>query len=149
MKLVIGAALAALALAVTPAVAQQTAPAAVPASRCAAIPAAPTLPDGANARESAMTQGNRTYTEWGEQTNSVLACRRAEAEELTAASVAARNHAETRVQEFNAGVRGQCTVIRQWLGEVTEYNRRNGQEPPAALPADHPCNTLQPAPAQQ
>lgn len=142
MKLVIGAAFAALALAATAAMAQtppaQT-PAAIPPSRCVAIPAAPTFPDGARARNQAvMQQGNAAYEAWGRQTQEVLACRQTEARELRTQAETARLHAEARVQEFNRAVAGQCDVVRAWRAEVAEYNERQGQETPPIPPGD-PC----------
>ncbi len=142
MKLVIGAAVAALALAALPALAQT--PAAVPPSRCAAIPAAPTLPDGARARNlAAMQAGNAAYEAWGQAMTPVMTCRQAEARETRAAAEAARAIAEARVAEFNRGVALQCDVVRAWRVEVTEYNRRQGEEPPP-IPPNDPCG---PAPA--
>lgn len=140
MKLVMAAA-AAIVLTTTAAFAQPSPPAtpALPAapaaptapatpSRCPAFPAEPTLPDGATARNmNEMNRGNETYQAWGTAMQSVLECRRAEAQELRTAAQAAMALAEVRVQEFNGAVARLTAVGTAWQAEAEEFNTRRGR----------------------
>lgn len=93
----------------------------IPASRCPDFPPNPTLPDGATARNSReMQAGETAYQAWGQQMQSVLDCRRAEAEELL---IQARTH-EARVREFNDAVSRLNSVGQAWQAEAAEYNGR-------------------------
>lgn len=131
MKIAFAAALAALTLTTAGAAFAQaptTAPAAaaptVPASRCAAFPAEPTLPDGATARNSrTMQEGDATYQAWGLAMQTVLECRRVEAEELR---VQALTH-EARVSEYNAAASRLNAVGQAWVAEAAEYNARTNR----------------------
>ncbi len=131
MKVVVGAVAALMMLAAT--AAAQTPPPATPAaapppaSRCPAVPAAPTLPDGASANARAMDQGNTTYQTWGTSLQTVLECRRGEVTELRAAAEAALAHAAARVAEYNAGAAELNTVTTAWQADVTEFNARTGR----------------------
>ncbi len=128
MKIAFAAALAALTLTTAGAAFAQaptTAPAAaapaVPASRCAAFPAEPTLPDGATARNSrTMQEGDAAYQAWGLAMQTVLECRRVEAEELR---IQALTH-EARVNEYNAAASRLNAVGQAWVAEAAEYNAR-------------------------
>lgn len=129
MKIAFAAALAALTLttagaafAQAPTAPAATAPApAVPASRCPGFPAEPTLPDGATARNSrTMQEGDAAYQTWGQAMQTVLECRRAEAEELR---IQALTH-EARVTEYNAGASRLNAVGQAWIAEAAEYNAR-------------------------
>ncbi|MGE3143834.1 MAG: hypothetical protein AB7L65_10985 [Hyphomonadaceae bacterium] len=136
MKVLVGAAIAAFlmsspVMAQTPAAgdANATTPAApaaapvIPPSRCPPLPAEPTLPEGASANAQRMQSGDRAYQSWGHTMQSVLECRRVEAEELL---VYARQH-EARVSEYNAAVSHLNSVGANWQAQVTAYNERNGR----------------------
>jgi hypothetical protein len=115
MKLVLGAAVAALLL-VSPALAQSdTAPA---SSSCGAIAPPPDLPDGAGANYEEMETANARYTEWAASNRQVLECRRAEVEALRARYEALR-------VEFNAGAEQARATQTSWEAEVAEFNARN------------------------
>lgn len=132
MKIAFAAALAALTLTTagaafaqaptTPPVAAPT----IPGSRCPGFPPEPTLPDGATARNSrTMQEGDATYQTWGQAMQTVLECRRVEAEELR---VAALTH-ETRVQEYNAAASRLNAIGQAWIAEAAEYNARTQPRP--------------------
>ncbi|MGE0830137.1 MAG: hypothetical protein AB7O04_12410 [Hyphomonadaceae bacterium] len=126
MKFVLGAAIAAMALAGA-AMAQTTTTPTVPASRCPAFPAEPQLPDGATTRSATvMNRGAEAYEQWGREMLPVLQCRQQEARDLRAAYEAAHTNAEARITEFNAAVERQRAVCRAWMEEVGEFNDRNG-----------------------
>jgi hypothetical protein len=118
MKMLVGAAFAALMLA-TPAVAQTdpAASAAVNATSCGALAAPPTLPDGATADREAMEAGNTAFTAWAEANRAVLACRRAEVEALQARFQALRAEYNTGAEQLNA-------TNTAWQADVTEFNER-------------------------
>lgn len=127
MKKLLTAVVAALACA-TVASAQTPPPAApavqIPASRCPAFPASPTLPDGAAARNSReMQAGDALYQEWARATQAVLECRRVEADELR---IQAMTH-EARVTEYNEAASRLNSVGQAWVAEATEYNARRNQ----------------------
>lgn len=119
MKILLGAAVAALLLA-TPAVAQDTtAPAAADAtSSCAALAAPPTFPDGATAQFDDMEQGNLAYRSWAQSNRTILECRLAEVEAAQARYQALR-------QTYNAGAEQLRTVTTAWEADVAEFNERN------------------------
>lgn len=126
MKVIVGAAVAAL-LWVGTAAAQDTqtpAPTTPPAppavSTCAALPAAPTLPDGAAATAPQMNEGNEAFNAWIMSVNTVLTCRREEAQ-------AAIARAESLREQFNATTQTVTTTREAWLADVNEYNERNPQ----------------------
>ena len=126
MKVVIGAIGAALVLA-TAALAQtpETGAAPPPASRCPALPAEPTLPDGATARNATVMQdGDRAYREWGTATQTILECRRVEAQELQTQAQALTAQAQARVTEYNDAVQRLNAVGQAWQAEAAEYNNR-------------------------
>lgn len=126
MKVVIGAIGAALVLA-TAALAQtpETVTAPAPASRCPALPAEPALPDGATARNATVMQdGDRTYREWGTATQTILECRRVEAQELQTQAQALTAQAQARVTEYNDAVQRLNAVGQAWQAEAAEYNNR-------------------------
>jgi hypothetical protein len=110
-------ALLAAALTVAPAAAQtQGAPPAA-ASRCGVVPPAPTIPDGATANRAAMNAARTAYNEWGAQAQTVLACRRAEVEEL-------RARTDALVNEYNAANSQARAVSEQMVAEVAEFDAR-------------------------
>lgn len=122
MRVIVGAALAAVLLA-APAMAQETpAPApAAPQSQCGAIPPAPgDLPDGANATRRAMETANERVSAWVASANAILQCRRAEAE-------AARAAADALGGEYNTMNGSVRAVITGWEAEAAEYNARGQQ----------------------
>lgn len=123
MKVLIGAAAAAL-LFCGAAVAQETtAPAAsvqVAPSRCGELPATPSLPDGGAASADNMQVAMASFTSWEAAYRGVLECRRAEAQEAQATS-------ERRTAEFNGGVTGFNATIASWTAEVEEFNGRQNR----------------------
>jgi hypothetical protein len=112
-------ALLAAALTVAPAAAQTQGapPAAAAASRCGVVPPAPTIPDGATANRAAMNAARTAYNEWGAQAQTVLACRRAEVEEL-------RARTDALVNEYNAANSQARVVSEQMVAEVAEFDAR-------------------------
>jgi hypothetical protein len=117
--------LAGLALAsAAPALAQDAAAAAPPASRCPAFPADPTLPDGATAPNSrAIRDADAAYQEWGLATKAVLDCRAVEVDELRPAA----ERYQARVAEYNAQAERARAIAASWAAEVAEYNARNSR----------------------
>jgi hypothetical protein len=119
MKILLGAAACALLLA-APAFAQTppaTPPAPVAASSCGALPAAPTLPDGATANREEMEEGNTAYRAWYEQYSANIQCRNAEATAL-------RAQFEARFAEHNAAVETLNAANTSWTAEAEEFNAR-------------------------
>lgn len=111
--------LLAAAFAAAPALAQTpgaAAPAAA-ASSCGEMPAAPTIPDGATANRRAMNAAREAYNAWGAQAQTVLSCRRAEAEELNA-------RADALVSAYNAANAQAHAVSEQMAAEVAEFDAR-------------------------
>lgn len=119
MKVLIGAAVAALLFAGTAAAQTATAPTLAP-SRCGEVPAAPTLPDGAHATSAQMATGNTTYDTWAHAMQANVQCRRTEAEEL-------RAQADARTSEYNGYAAQLNQTVANWQAEVAEYNARGGQ----------------------
>lgn len=126
MKVLIGAAAAALLMTVSaaaqtttpaPTTPTVTAPVEVPPSRCPALTPAPTLPDGATATTADMEAGNVTYQTWATAYQSGVACRRTEVEELRAQEAARRT-------EYNAGAEVLNTTTTNWVAEAAEFNAR-------------------------
>lgn len=117
MRLVLGAAVAALLMA-TPAMAQNDT-AAAPAASCGAVSAAPTgMPDGATASRNVVEAYTTSFNAWAETTNAVLACKRGRAE-------AARAQADALTAEFNTENGSLRDTIASWTAEVEEFNARN------------------------
>jgi hypothetical protein len=120
MRVLFGA--AAMAMLISSSAMAQTegaAPAApVPPSECAALPTAPTLPDGAQGTREQMDAGNTAYNAWGEAYRAALACRRTEAEALQA-------RWRARVAEYNAAAESLNTQSGAWEAEVQEFNARS------------------------
>lgn len=117
MRLVLGAAVAALLMA-TPAMAQNDT-AAAPAASCGAVAPAPTgMPDGATASRNVVETYTTNFNAWAEATNQVLACKRARAE-------AARAQADALTAEFNTENGSLRDTIASWTTEVEEFNARN------------------------
>jgi hypothetical protein len=108
----------------TPADPAPAASANVPASRCPALPAEPQLPDGGSSTRTAMNRAGEVYEAWGQQMQTILQCRRTEAQELRAAAEAAATQAETRIKEFNAGTMRLNAVHAAWKEEVDQFNNR-------------------------
>lgn len=119
MKLLIGAAAAALLFAGTATAHTATPP--LPPSRCGAPPTAPTLPDGATASSAQVEAGNTAYNTWAPLMQANVQCRRAEAEEM-------RAQADARTTEYNGLASQLTTTVSSWQAEVAEYNAR-GQQP--------------------
>ncbi|HJS80878.1 MAG TPA: hypothetical protein VJ748_09660 [Vitreimonas sp.] len=113
MKLLLGAAVAALLMA-SPAMAQTDA---APAS-CGMVAAAPTdQPDGATASREAVEAYTQRFNAWAESTSQVLACKRARAE-------AARAAADQLATEFNTENASLRSTVEAWTAEVNEFNAR-------------------------
>ncbi len=122
MKVLIGAAAAVLLMAATASAQTTTAPvtpaAPVPPSTCAAVPAAPTLPDGHTADAAAMNAANTTFQTWAAAYNAAMACRRAEVDGLRAQVTA-------RTEEFNAVAAAGNTTNTSWQASVAAFNERS------------------------
>lgn len=118
MRLFIGAALAAF-LVAAPAAAQTEAAARLP-TRCEAMPAAPEVPDGANANAQAMRSAQERVTAWSTAANAVIACRNAEMDawkaQYDASGAAYRTEAEAA-----------AALLTSWSGEITEFNARGNR----------------------
>lgn len=121
MRILIGAAVAALLIAV-PAAAQETSATAQPplASRCGDFPAAPTFPDGARANAAAMERGQEAYTTWRASIDAIVACRNTEMTNWRSQyeAIGARNEADATAA---AG------VVSGWGAELQEYNDRQNR----------------------
>jgi hypothetical protein len=114
MKLLLGAAVAALLLA-SPAMAQTDA---APAASCGALEAMPPdQPDGATASREAVEAYTQRFNAWAEASNAVLACKRTQAEQ-------ARARADALATEFNTENSSVRDAITAWTAEVTEFNAR-------------------------
>lgn len=112
MKVLLGAAVAALLMA-SPAMAQTDA-----APACAAVAPAPgDQPDGATATREQIEAYTQRFNAWAEATNQALTCKRARAEE-------ARARADALTSEFNTENTALRTAIEAWTAEVTEFNAR-------------------------
>jgi Skp family chaperone for outer membrane proteins len=119
MKVLIGAAVAALAFAST-AAAQ---PAPQVSANCSGFSAAPTLPDGATATSRQMTSGNDLYQAWGNERVAKLQSCRADVEALRVQL----NALEAAYNTANAEL---ASVTGGWEAEVAEYNARGGDPAP-------------------
>jgi hypothetical protein len=114
MKLVLGAAVAALLMA-SPAMAQTDA---APAASCGTLepmPADP--PDGATASGEVVEAYTQRFNAWATASNAVLSCKRTQAEQ-------ARARAEALTTEFNTENASVRDAIAAWTVEVTEFNAR-------------------------
>ena len=115
MRILIGAAAAALLLA-SPALAQtEAAP-----SACAGFAAAPTLPDGATANAAAITAGDTSFRTWHTAGAEKLGQCRAEVE-------AARARVRELEALHNAAAEQLNGTRDAWQVEVNEYNARGGE----------------------
>jgi hypothetical protein len=117
MKLMIGAAAAALLLA-TPAMAQTASPA-IPAS-CSNFDAAPTLVDGASATRAQMNSTSESVEAW----RAALEAKRTTCQ---ADITALRTQLEAAVAAYNASAQSATQTLNTWNTEVTEFNGRSGQ----------------------
>lgn len=112
MKVLLGAAVAALLMA-SPAMAQTDA-----APACGAVTPAPAdQPDGATASREQLEAYTQRFNAWAEATNQALACKRSRAEE-------ARARADALTSEFNTENTALRTAIEAWTAEVNEFNAR-------------------------
>lgn len=130
MKLALGAAITALAFA-TVALAQTTTPPATPAvpaapaapaivappSSCGDLPAKPTVPDGATAKQKDMQAADAAVQAWQASVQTNLKCRKAEFETADAARAARFNDYNTVVRELNS-------FGAMWTTEAQKYNAR-------------------------
>jgi len=89
----------------------------VPASRCAELPAAPTMPDGADANAQAMQIAMAAFNTWDASYREILQCRRVEAQEAQAIQ-------QARTQEFNGAVQSYNATVAAVQADVEEYNGR-------------------------
>ncbi|MBL8530592.1 MAG: hypothetical protein JNK94_02555 [Hyphomonadaceae bacterium] len=124
MKVIVGAALAAVLLA-TPALAQQSGSDALPppaATQCGAMPETPQLPDGANANRAAMVQANERFTAWVTASQTYLECVRHEADAAAATYQARRDEYNTKRDTLR-------TAVDSWTAETAEFNSRTTQGP--------------------
>lgn len=124
MRILMGAATAALLMA-APAAAQTgtpatAAPSATVQSACGAVAPPPTLLDGATATREQMTAANEAYTAWFTANRDALNCLRTEVEEAQARWQALR-------ESYNAGADMLNTTNTAWQAEVEEFNGRDGQ----------------------
>lgn len=124
MKFVLGAAAAvmlmagvALAQTETPAPAAPAGPPAV--SSCAAVPAEPTVPDGATATNEQVNAFNTAYQAWAATATSAIACRRAEVQSTQAA-------AQSLLEQHNALAQRINALAANWQTESAEYCGRRG-----------------------
>lgn len=116
MKLMIGAAAAALLLA-TPAMAQTATPS-IPAT-CSNFDAGPTLVDGASATRQQMNTTSESVEAW----RAALEAKRATCQ----ADIATlRAQLEASVAAYNASATNATQTLNAWNAEVTEYNGRTG-----------------------
>ena len=114
MKLLFGAAVAALLMA-TPAMAQTDA---APAAACGTLAPMPgDQPDGATASREVVEAYTQRFNAWAEASNAVLACKRSQAEQ-------ARARADALATEFNTENASVRDSIAAWTTEVTEFNAR-------------------------
>jgi len=114
MRLLLGAAVAALLIA-SPAMAQTGA---APATCGTYAPAPTEMPDGATASRNEVETFTQSFNAWGESSIQVLTCKRQRAE----AALAAANQLMT---EYNNEARMQRESIAAWQAEVEEFNARN------------------------
>ena len=112
MKVLIGAAIAALLIAST-AAAQTPAP----SPNCSGFTPAPSLPDGATSTRPQMTQGNEQYQAWGTERLAKLQSCRSDIDAL---------RAQLNVLEaaFNSANAELNSVTTNWQAEVAEFNGR-------------------------
>jgi hypothetical protein len=89
----------------------------VPASRCAELPAAPAVVDGAAANAEVMQTAIATFNAWDASFREILQCRRVEAQEAQAIQ-------QARTQEFNGAVQSYNAAVASVQAEVEEYNGR-------------------------
>lgn len=108
MKLLIGAAAAAFALAASPALAQ-----AALTPNCTGFEPAPTVPDGATASREEVEAANTRFQEWYNATVAKQQTCRADIDAMTAA--------------FNAAEQGRTSAQTSWQAEVAEFNARGGE----------------------
>lgn len=121
MRLLTGAAIAALLLA-SPALAQTTqagdpTPVAQPTA-CAPLPERPTPPDGATANRQQMEAGVAAFNAWAEQYRQGVACRRQEVAQMRATHDALLAQHNQAAQDLN-------TAIASIEAEAAEFNQRN------------------------
>ena len=116
MKLLLGAAVAAL-LVASPAAAQTDA--APAAASCGSVTPGPPAnqPDGAIADRAAVEAYTAQFNAWAEANNLVLSCKRSRAEE-------ARARADALAGEFNTENSTLRAAIEVWTAEVAEFNAR-------------------------
>jgi hypothetical protein len=120
MKLLLGAAVAALLIA-SPAMAQtDAAPAAASCGTVAPVP--PGLPDGATASHEDVEAYRLAFDAWHTATAPVLACKRTRAEEALARSTALTG-------EFNTENTAVNSAITAWRAEAEEFNARGPVRP--------------------
>ncbi len=115
MKLLIGAAAAALMFAAT--AAAQTPP--TDSAHCSGFQPAPTLPDGATADRAEIAVGNTQYETWGQERLAKLRLCRAEIEAL-------RAQLAPLEQAYTANNTELTSVVTAWQAEVAEFNARGG-----------------------
>lgn len=114
MKVLFGAAVAALLMA-APAMAQTGA---APAAACGALAPMPgDPPDGATASREVVEAYTQRFNAWAEASNAVLTCKRTEAEQ-------ARARADALTTEFNTENASVRDAVAAWTAEVTEFNAR-------------------------
>ena len=115
MKLLRGAAVAAILIA-SPAMAQTDATPA--AASCGAVTPAPSdAPDGATADRAVIDAHTTRFNAWATATNQVLSCKRLQAEE-------ARARADALTNEFNTENAALRAAVTAWTAEVEEFNAR-------------------------
>lgn len=138
MKVLIAAAAAAVLIALPASAQTATAPAApAPPSQCGALPAPPSLPDGAAANRQAMDAGNTAYNAWLANYRTNLDCLRAEAQAALAIS-------QARAAAYNAGADTLNTTNQSWSAEVAEFTARNGATASTSNRREHGASVTRP-----
>lgn len=108
---------------------------------CAAMPPAPTVPDGAVAKQGEMTLANRKFTEWSTSVKTTLDCERAAVDAMksnpnvvgyTEAVAKLKATQDTpdvkayteKVASYNGLANEANKVSEQWKAAVETYNGR-------------------------
>lgn len=130
MKVVIGAAIAAMFLAGAAFAQTETAPPQQPVaadSQCGVLTPEPALPDGVSTNNRDFNAGDAAYQNWGNAARTVLECRRAEIAQIEA-------RLRGLLAEHNAGAARLNGLTEAWLAQRTAYCARDGIECHEAAP---------------
>ncbi len=127
MKVVIGAAIAAMLLAGAAFAQTEAAPPVAADSQCGVLSPEPPLPDGASTSNRDFNAGDAAYQNWGNAARTVLECRRAEIAQIEA-------RLRALLVEHNAGAARLNGLTEAWLAQRTAYCAREGIECRTAAP---------------